>query len=453
MPNQSDSITLVNGLILADPDSCTVLPHGKTVVKGNLLAELNSPLEGQVHTGEVIDCSNCLIMPGLVNAHTHAAMSLLRGLADDLPLDKWLNECIFPSEAKHVGPDFVYLGTSLSAVEMALSGTTTFADGYFFMEKAAEAAHDVGLRAVVAQGILDVPTPDCPEAGAWEKRITEFLSKFPESPLTTPALFCHSPYLCSPETLLRAKSVARDHNSLLFCHVAETRWEVEEIKSRYGKTPLEHVHDLGILDRHFVAVHCVHLSEHEKDLLADSGAGVVHCPESNMKLASGACPSRDLVKRGATLGIGTDGPASNNNLDLFEEMRSAALMAKLVTGDPEALDARTVLRMATLGGAKVLGLADRIGSLVPGKLADLIVIDLDKPHLTPIFDPVSHLVYCARGSDVRDVMVGGRLVVRNGSIVTIDYPELAARARAFAGRIAADYRNPNGDGIIACRTK
>ncbi len=453
MPNHSDEIILINGLVLADPDSCAVVPHGKTVVKGSLLAEVNSPLEGQAQSGEVIDCSNCLIMPGLVNAHTHAAMSLLRGLADDLPLDKWLNQCIFPSEAKHVGPEFVRLGTALSAVEMALSGTTTFADGYFFMEKAAEATAEVGLRAVLAQGILDVPSPDTPNPAAWEERIERFLADFPKNSLTTPALFCHSPYLCGPDTLRRAKKLAADHGILLFSHVAETRWEVEEIKSRFGKTPLQHVSDLGILDQHFVAVHCVHLSEHEKDLLADSKAGVVHCPESNMKLASGACPSWDLVKRGAAVAIGTDGPASNNNLDLFEEMRSAALMAKLITGDPEALDARSVLRMATIQGARALGLDDRIGSLEPGKLADLIVIDLDQPHLTPMFDPVSHLVYCARGSDVRDVIVDGGIVVRNGKVLTIDYKELAERVLLIAEKIADDYRNQNGAGIIACPKK
>ncbi|MBI5250495.1 MAG: amidohydrolase [Desulfomonile tiedjei] len=438
MPNHSDQIILVNGLILADPDSCLVVPHGKTVIKGNMLSEVNSQLEAPPFSSEVIDCSNCLIMPGLVNAHTHAAMSLLRGLADDLPLDKWLNDCIFPSEAKHVGPEFVFLGTSLSAVEMALGGITTFADGYFFMEKAADAAAEVGLRAVIAQGILDVPSPDCPDPAKWNKRIEEFFARFPESPLTRPALFCHSPYLCGPETFRIAKKLAADHGTLLFAHISETRCEVEEIASRFGKTPLEHVHDLGILDRNFVNVHCVHLSDHEKDILADSGAGVVHCPESNMKLASGACPTRDLLKRGTSVAIGTDGPASNNNLDIFEEMRSAALMAKLVTSDPEALDARSVLRMATIQGAQVLGLDHSIGSLKAGKLADLIVIDLDRPHLTPVFDPVSHLVYCARGSDVRDVIVNGRIVVRDGSIITIDYSELASQVRSFAAKIAAD---------------
>ncbi len=437
MPDSVQEITLVNGLILADPRSCKVAPHGKTLIKSNRIAEVNSSYRGDEISGEVLDCTDCIILPGLINAHTHAAMSLLRGLADDLPLNTWLNDYIFPSEGKYVAPDFVYLGTSLSAVEMALSGITTFADGYFFMEKAAEATVAVGLRAVVAQGILDVPVPDNQKPEAWPDRVQAFFSGFPSNDLVTPALFCHSPYLCSPETLVRAKRIAEDRNCLLFSHIAETHSEVEQITSRYNRTPLDHIHALGILDRNFVAVHCVHLSEKEMELAAESKAGVVHCPESNMKLASGACPAWDLVRRGIKTAIGTDGPASNNNLDLFEEMRSASFLSKLVTGNPEALDAASVLRMATIGGAEALGLDDRIGSLEPGKLADIIVIDLNRPHLMPVFDPVSHLVYSAKGSDVRDVLVNGRFVVKNRTIMTVDTIGLYDEVRGLSNKIAA----------------
>ncbi|AFM25870.1 amidohydrolase [Desulfomonile tiedjei] len=437
MTGSVQEIALVNGLILADPRSCKVVPHGKTIIKGNRIAEVNSSYLGDEISGEVLDCTDCIILPGLVNAHTHAAMSLLRGLADDLPLNTWLNDYIFPSEGQYVAPDFVYLGTSLSAVEMALAGITTFADGYFFMERAAEAAAAVGLRAIVAQGILDVPVPDNQRPEAWPDRVRAFFSGFPSNDLVTPALFCHSPYLCSPETLVRAKRMAEDHNCLLFSHIAETRSEVEQIGFRYNRTPLDHVHALGILDPNFVAVHCVHLSEKEVELAAESKTGVVHCPESNMKLASGACPAWDLVRHGAKMAIGTDGPASNNNLDLFEEMRSASFLSKLLTGNPEALDAATALRMATIGGAEALGLDDRIGSLEPGKFADIIVIDLNRPHLMPVFDPVSHLVYSAKGSDVRDVLVNGKFVVRNGTIMTVDTSELYARVRDLSNKIAA----------------
>lgn len=436
--HEKDAVVLIDGSILCDPASPRVVPHGTTVISGSRLLRVNERIDSHVSYGEVIDCSNCLIMPGLVNAHTHAAMSLLRGLADDLPLDRWLREYIFPAESKHATSAFVYLGTKLSAAEMALSGITTFADGYFHMEHAARAIQEVGLRAVVAQGVLDVPTPDALEPGSWRQRAERFLADCPRSELITPALFCHSPYLCAPETFRAAADLMAQHdNGLLFSHVAETTQEVEDITARYGCRPFELLHRNGILGKNFVAVHGVHLSDSEKDLLAESGTPLIHCPECNMKLASGAADISGLLSRGVALGLGTDGPASNNNLDLFEEMRSASLMAKLVSGNPEALDARTAIRMATLGGAEALGLADSIGSLVPGKLADVIVVDLDRMHLIPAYDPLSHLVYAARGADVRHVLVNGRLVVRNGRVVTLNESDLKAQVRAQAKKIGA----------------
>lgn len=432
------TLILVNGLILADPDNPRVVPHGKTVIAGSRLIEVNGPADRVPGVAEIMDCTGCLIMPGLVNAHNHGAMSLLRGLADDLPLERWLNDYIFPAEAQHVGPDFVRLGTSLSAVEMALGGTTTFADGYFFMEHAAQAAVEVGLRAVIAQGILDVPAPDAQTPGSWQDRAEAFLSDFPEDPLVSPALFCHSAYLCGPETIKAAAKICRGRGIPLFIHVAETAREVQEIGKRYGAPPVEHLNKLGVLGNGLCAVHAVHVSEPEMDRLAASGSPVVHCPESNMKLASGAAPISQLNAKGVTVGIGTDGPASNNNLDLFQEMRSASLMAKLVTSDPEALDARTVLRMATMDGARILGMADRIGSLVPGKLADITVVDFNAPHLTPLYDPLSHLVYSAAASDVRHVLVNGELVVRNRRIATVSERELKVAVRSMSEKIAAD---------------
>lgn len=434
---QNETI-LLNGWILTDPVSSEVVPHGMTVISGERLVEVNVPTDGRSDTRETIDCDGCLIMPGLVNCHNHAAMSLLRGLADDLPLDRWLGDFIFPAEGRFAKPDFVYLGTMLSAVEMALSGTTTFADGYFHMESAAEAVKEVGLRAVIAQGLLDVPTPDAPAAGAWKERAECFLSSCRRDALVTPALFCHSPYLCGPDTFKEAAGLAEKNGVTLFSHVSETEWEVSEIEARYGKRPFEHLHSLGVLDGSFVAVHGVHLTEPEKEILVRTATPLVHCPESNMKLASGAAPVQDLVGRGVCVGLGTDGPASNNNLDLFEEMRSASLMAKLVGKNPEALDARSVLRMATMDGARALGLEDRIGSLVAGKLADLIVLDMDRPHLTPCYDPLSHLVYTARGSDVRDVIVNGKRLVNSGRITTVDETKLKTKVRDLAGRISRE---------------
>ncbi len=437
--NPQPEIILVNGLILADPSAAQVEIHRTTVVSGSTLAAVNVPGAANNPDALTIDCTDCLIMPGLINCHTHAAMSLLRGLADDLPLDRWLNNYIFPSEARHAGPEFVHLGTKLSAVEMVLGGITTFADGYFHMEHAAQATLEVGVRAVVAQGILDVPAPDAPLPGSWRARADKFLSDCPRDSLITPALFCHSPYLCSPETFVAAQQLCADFGTLLFSHVAETLWEVEEIKTKYGRTPVEHLAQFGILRPDFVAVHAIHLSDAEKDILADSGTMVVHCPESNMKLASGVGPMLDLLGKGVSVGIGTDGPASNNNLDLFEEMRSASLMHKVISRDPQAMSARTLVQMATVGGSRVLGMDDRIGSLKAGKLADVVVIDLTRPHLTPLYDPISHLVYAARASDVRDVLVNGKPVVRNGRVLTVDQEELRLQVLAKAREIGIDF--------------
>jgi len=428
---------LVHGLMLADPRKPAIEFHGQTTIANGRLIEVNTSIDNR-RAKKTIDCSGCLIMPGLVNAHTHGAMSMLRGLADDLPLDKWLNQYIFPSEAKYAGPEFVYLGTLLSAVEMALGGITTFADAYFFMEKSANAAAEVGLRIVVAQGILDVPSPDAPEPNSWPRRVDAFLSDCPSNALITPALFCHSPYLCSPNTFKKAREISSGSGLLLFTHVSESLWEVEEINNRYGFRPVEHLYKLGILDEDFVAVHAVHLDENEKKIIVDTGAKIVHCPECNMKLASGAAPAWDLAKRGATIALGTDGPGSNNNLDLFEEMRSASLMSKLVTGDPEAMKAAEVVRMATIDGAKVLGLDERIGTLEVGKQADLIVIDFRRPHLAPVYDPISHLVYSARGSDVRHVIVNGKVIVQDSHITTIDINGLLGQVNKTANRIAKE---------------
>lgn len=430
--------TLINGLMLADPDCPEVRSHDKTVISGNRFQKVNVGKDFSPSSGTVIDCTNCLIMPGLINCHTHGAMALLRGMADDVSLERWLNQYIFPAEARHVDSEFVYLGTLLSAAEMVLNGVTTFADGYFFMEHAARAALDMKIRAVIGQGILDVPGPDQPLPGSWEQRARNFLDAFPQDALVSPALFCHSPYLCGPETFTRAAGLARDHGILLFSHVSETSWEVSEIVSRYGLRPVDHLARLGVLETSFVAVHAIHLSEQEKHVLAHTGAKVVHCPESNMKLASGAAAIPDFLRLGIVTGLGTDGAASNNNLDLFEEMRSASFLAKLASNNPEAVDARKALRMATSEGARVLDMHDRIGSLVEGKLADVIVVDLDRPHLAPVYDPISLLVYAARGSDVRDVIVNGEEVVRDRKLLPVDVAELTVSVRAKASEMARD---------------
>jgi 5-methylthioadenosine/S-adenosylhomocysteine deaminase len=433
---ENSNILLKNGLILADPDKPEVNIHHNTLIQGGRLTGVNFPEEPTMEGLFQIDCSGGLIMPGLINGHTHAAMSLLRGVADDLPLEEWLNDYIFPAEAEFVNPDFVNLGSLLSCAEMALNGVTTFADGYFFMEQSALAAQESGLRAVVAQGVLDPPTPDA-EAGLWKSRVLEFLDSCIRTETIKPAIFCHSPYLCGTETFKLANEMASENDLKLFSHVAETTFEVEFTRERFDSSPVEYLRKIGVLGPDFVAAHCVHVSDEEIRILADSGSSIIHCPESNMKLASGAARIERIKELGAIMGLGADGPASNNNLDLFQEMRTASLLAKLTTMSPHSMSAGEMIKMVTMDGARALGLESEIGSLKQGKAADLIVVDMNKPHLTPMYDAVSHLVYSAGGHDVRDVIVNGRIVVYDRSVITIDMEKLLLMARQRAQSISS----------------
>ncbi|MBN2283168.1 MAG: amidohydrolase [Deltaproteobacteria bacterium] len=384
-----------------------------------------------------IDATGQVIMPGLVNTHTHLPMICFRGYADDLPLMEWLNEHIFPAEAKFVNPEMVYQGSLLAMAEMILSGTTTFCDAYFFEDRVARAALDSGMRAVVSQGFLDFPTVDNPEPARNPDIAESFVKTWRGvSDRITPALFCHSPYTCSPETLKKIKNIARREDVLYLTHLSETIAEVEEIKNRYGKTPVHHLEAIDVLDEGTVSVHCVWIHNSEVEILARHGVKVSHTPESNMKLATGTAPVPEMLRHGITVGLGTDGCASNNDLDLFLEMGTAAKIHKLESLDPTTMDARTTVRMATLGSARVLGLDDRIGSIEPGKRADIVLVDFRKPHLTPVYDYYSHIVYAASGSDVSTVVIDGKVVMRDRMIMTIDVADAMKKVREIAGRIA-----------------
>lgn len=378
---------------------------------------------------KILDASGCIIIPGLINTHTHAPMVYFRGLSDDLPLMDWLDNYIFPAEARFVNADMVYHSSLLAIAEMILSGTTTFCDGYFFEGGVARAAIDSGIRAMVANGFADFPTPETPDPAKNEGVARSFVDKWTGiSPLVSPALFCHAPYTCSPETLRKIKEVARNAGVFFLTHVAETKSEVQDIKDRYGKTPVRHLHHLGVLDEKTIAVHCNWVDKEEIEILADCGAGVSHNPESSMKLAAGIAPVPAMLEKGVTVGLGTDGCASNNDHDLFTEMDSAAKVHKIMEMDPAVMDAKTVLRMATINGAKALGLESMIGSIEPGKCADIIILDTNKPHLTPMYNPYSHLVYAAKGSDVSHSIVNGRLVMENRKLLTLDPENIMARA-------------------------
>lgn len=383
---------------------------------------------------KTLSANGNILMPGLVNLHTHSAMSLFRGLADDLPLKEWLEGYIFPAEAKVVNEEFVYWGALLSCCEMILSGTTTFADGYFHEIMVLEAARLCGIRATVAQGIVDFPAPGCPDPSLNIECAIAFLNHAKEEEPVRGGIFCHSAYTCSPETIRKAKEVSRVHEVLFFIHVAETSWEVQEIKNRYGVSPVEHLERIGVLDEATVLVHGVWLDTKEIEIIARSGAGVVTCTESNMKLAAGLAPLPQLLKRGVRVGIGTDGPASNNDLDLFGEMDLTAKVHKVASSDPTVVDASQVLHMATRGGANILGLKD-VGLLEPGFQADLILIDTEKPHMQPLYHPISQLVYAAKGSDVKSVWVKGRQIMEDRRILTVDVEEVMLNAARLAKEI------------------
>lgn len=385
---------------------------------------------------KILDTPNTLILPGLVNTHTHLAMTCFRGLADDLPLMTWLQQHIFPAEAQHVRPEMVYAGSLLAMAEMILSGTTTFCDGYFFVDSVARAARDAGMRAVVSQGFIDFPTPDTPDPSRRMEKVERLLASWGgASPLIRPALFCHSPYTCSPETLVRIKEAARKAGVLYLVHLSETREEVALIQERYGKRPALHLNDLGVLDGNTLAVHCVWLDEEEQEVLAGRGVRVSHAPQSNMKLAAGIAPVPAMQDRGIPVALGTDGSASNNDLDLFREMDTAAKIHKVATGNPTVMDARRVVRMATAEGARALGLADRIGTLEVGKAADLIILDLNQPHLTPMYSPYSHLVYAASGADVLTTIINGRIVMENRQLCTLDPEAIMEEVEGIAKHI------------------
>jgi 5-methylthioadenosine/S-adenosylhomocysteine deaminase len=391
---------------------------------------------------EVVDCSGCVVTPGLINAHTHAPMTLLRGLADDLRLDVWLMGYMMPVEQEFVRPDFCWLGTQLACAEMIRSGTTCFADMYYYEETVADATAQAGLRAVCAETLLQFPTPDALSYDEALERARGFILRWKGHPLIMPAVGPHAPYTTTPDLLQSCAQLALEFDVPLHIHIAETAQEVEGHRAEHGMPVVPWVKKQGAFEAKVVAAHCVHLDEGEMHTLLHHGVGVAHNPTSNLKLASGFAPVVRMLELGLNVGIGTDGPASNNDLDMWEEMRLAALLAKGVTSDPTALPARQALAMATIGGARALHIDEDVGSLEPGKRADVAVVDLRSVHTTPKFTRDSEalyaqLVYAAKGSDVRDVMCQGRWLMRERRLLTLDEQALMAEAVSIARKIDA----------------
>lgn len=435
MSDYSADLLILNGTVITMDRDDTVIENGAVAIKGeNIVAVGKAGELCACKVSKEIDARGGIIMPGLINTHTHASMTIFRGLADDLPLMSWLNDHIFPAESK-LNPEKVYDGALLACAEMILSGTTCFCDMYLFEDNVAQAAKDAGLRAVVGEVLYDFPSPNY---GSLEKgfEYTEMLvEKYKDDPLINIAVEPHSTYLCAPGLLEKASLLAQKNDLLLVIHVSETKSEVSEIKKKYGLTPVGFLANLGVLSPNLLACHCVHLTEDDIALLKKYDVKVAHNPESNMKLASGIAPVPELLKAGVCVGIGTDGCASNNNLDIFHEMSMAAKLGKVNKLDPAVMDAKSVLRMATIDGARALGLSDITGSLEPGKKADIIVLDTHRPHLTPMYNPVSHLVYAVRRSDVLTSVINGRLIMEERKLLSFDISKAAWKVKKLAQEI------------------
>jgi 5-methylthioadenosine/S-adenosylhomocysteine deaminase len=427
-----------NGTLVTVNDRMQIIQNGWVGIQAGVIRaiEASRPDNPPPDARLTIDAAGGIVMPGLINTHTHLPMSLFRGLADDLPLMEWLNDHIFPAEASFIQPDTVGWGTLLACAEMLLGGITCCCGGYFHEDAVARAVAKSGLRAVLAQGVIDFPAPGVPDPAQNIAHARDYARRWTgRNRLIAPSIFCHAPYTCGDDTLKSAKAAADELGLIFQVHVAETRFERDQSITEKGLSPVAHLDRLGILDRRTLMAHCVWVDEADIQIIARRGCAVAHCPESNMKLAAGIAPVTGMQSAGVTVSLGTDGCASNNNLDLFGEMGAAAKLHKVATVDPTALDAASVLKMATIDGARAVGMADRIGSLEIGKRADMIVVDTRFPHLTPMYHPASHIVYTAGGADVRHVLVAGRPVVKDRRLLTIDIEAVIDRVNDIAGDI------------------
>lgn len=433
------ALIVTNGIVVTMDGSRRIVSPGAVAIDhGRILAVDSVRAVGAGYRGrDTIDARGAIVMPGLINTHTHAPMVLYRGLADDLALMEWLQKYIFPAEAKTVSPAFVAAGTRLAALEMIESGTTTYADMYYFEEEIGRATRAAGLRGVLGETIIQFPVPDAKTPAESLARAERFIREFPADPLITPAVAPHSMYTLDEASLKQSRALADQYRVPLLIHLAETQDELKISDEKHHATPAAYLDSLGFWKPGTLAAHGVWLNADDIAILKRGGSGLSHNPESNMKLASGTAPVPALQAAGVPVGLGTDGAASNNDLDMFEAMRQAALLHKLVTKDPRAVPASDALAMATIDGARALGMSDRIGSIESGKRADIIIVDTSSARQTPMYDPVSHLVYVTHGDDVRTSIVEGRVVMRDRKVLTLNRPAVLADARRFAAEVKA----------------
>ncbi len=436
------SLIVTGGIVVTIDASGRVLSPGAVAIDGRDIVAVDMPdaIGARFSGRESIDATGQVVMPGLINTHTHAPMALYRGLADDLALMDWLQKYIFPAEAKTVTPEFVRAGTRLAALEMIQSGTTTYADMYYFEEEIARVTKEAGLRGVLGQTIIQFPVADARTPADGLARTEAFIRQFAGDDLIVPAVAPHSMYTLDTATLKAVRALADRTHAPVLIHLAETADEIKTAQEKHQATPTRYLESIGFWGPRTLAAHGVWLTPADMAILARRHVGVSHNPESNMKLASGAAKVVAMRRAGVVVGLGTDGAASNNDLDMFEAMRQAAFLAKLQTKDPRAVPARTALEMATIDGARALGMEKELGSLEAGKRADVITVSMTAARQTPMYDPLSHLVYTTRGDDVRTTIVNGRVLMRDRKVITLNETAVVAEARALAEKVRAAVR-------------
>ncbi len=432
------SLVISGGAVVTVDGARNIYDPGSVAIDGTTIVAVGpaTDIAARFKAADEIQATGSIVIPGLINTHTHAPMVLYRGLADDLRLQEWLEKYIFPAEAKTVSREMVRAGTRLAALEMIQSGTTVYADMYYFEEEIARTTKAVGMRGVLGQTIIQFPVPDARTPQEGLARTEAFLKEFANDDLIVPAVAPHSPYTLDSKTLLSSRALAAKYGAPVLIHVAETETELGTSKKEHsGLTPVGYLQAIGFFGPRTVIKHGVWVDAADMKILKSHESAVSHNPESNMKLASGIAPVPEYLANGITVGLGTDGAASNNDLDMFEAMRVAALLHKVKTGDPRAVPATTALAMATINGARALGLERLIGSIEAGKRADLAIVSTASARMTPMYDPVSHLVYAAHGGDVRTVMVNGRVLMRDRKMLTLDEPAVLAEARKLANAV------------------
>ena len=420
-----------------------VVPNGAMAVRGERIVGVGTraEIDAKFQAKQRLDRPDAILAPGLINTHTHAAMSLFRGIADDLRLQDWLEKFIFPAEAKNVSADFVRWGTRLACLEMLLGGTTTFTDMYYFEDVVAETAKECGMRGVLGETVIGFPVADNKTPADALVYTEKFLTRFKGDPLVTAAVAPHAVYTVSDEMLKASRALANKFDAPLLIHVSETKKENDDIQAQRKMSPTKVLDSLGVFSGRTVAAHCVWVDEDDMGILKRRAVGVAHCPSSNMKLASGVAPIVRMLALDLAVGLGPDGPAgSNNDFSLFEEMDLAAKLQKVTTMNPQALPASAALDMATIRGARALGMEKEIGSLEPGKRADAILVRLDRAHALPLYDAVSQMVYALKAGDVRDVMVNGKTVVRDGRVLTLNQQMVLQKAEEYRTKVAASVK-------------